>query len=129
MPEARIVGFSFLFAALTVVACSSRPESAEPEPAETDTVATVEPAETAEPVWPPSLHVFGDGYPEAGDACRRVGESAATIEYLDDSSILVGCPTADAASALGGIILETIDGIILVSLPAGDSMTGAAAPE
>lgn len=41
---------------------------------------------------PPDLAVFGTGYPNAGDPCRRSGESGFTGEYLDDAADLVACP-------------------------------------
>jgi len=68
--------------------------------------------------WPESLPVFGDGFPHPGSPCRRIGESAATVDFLDDSAALVGCPSAAEAEALGGKILRTIDGVTLVSVPA-----------
>jgi hypothetical protein len=67
--------------------------------------------------WPASLTVVGDGYPGPGAPCRRIGESAATVDFLDDSADLVGCPTAEEAEKLGGKVLTTIDGVILVSVP------------
>lgn len=67
--------------------------------------------------WPASVPGFGDGFPNHGDSCRRVGESAATVNYLDDSASLVGCLSADEAAKLGGKVLETIDGVTLVSVP------------
>jgi hypothetical protein len=39
--------------------------------------------------------------------------------------MLVGCPTAEAAAALGGRVVATIEGITLVSIP---NPTAAAAP-
>jgi len=42
---------------------------------------------------PPSqLALFGPGYPNEGDPCRRAGESGFTGQYLDDAADLVGCP-------------------------------------
>jgi hypothetical protein len=65
----------------------------------------------------PSDRPFGDGFPASGAPCRRVGESAATIDFLDHTTILVGCPTQDDAIQLGGKVIATVDGITLVSIP------------
>lgn len=75
----------------------------------------------AAPVWPASLPAVGDGFPSAGAPCRRIGESAATVDYLDDSASLVGCKAQADAEALGGKVLTVIDGITLVSVPNGAS--------
>ncbi|WP_379920957.1 hypothetical protein [Erythrobacter sp. R86502] len=66
--------------------------------------------------WPASLNVVGDGYPGAGAPCRRIGETAATVDFLDDSAALVGCPTPEEAEKLGGKVLTLIDGVTLVSV-------------
>lgn len=73
----------------------------------------------ASPAIPATLAPFGDGYPSAGDSCRRLGESQATSPFLDDSAVLIGCPGAEAAAALGGRVVATVDGITLVSIPRG----------
>jgi len=70
-----------------------------------------------EATWPASLMVFGDGFPNPGDACRRIGESQATMNYLDHTATLAGCLSAADAARLGGRIVGTVDGVTLVSIP------------
>ncbi len=83
------------------------------------------PAEAAvQSAWPASLTVVGDGFPKAGDACRIIGESAATSNYLDDSATLAGCLSADDAAKLGGKVVATVDGVTLVSVPASAAKSG-----
>jgi hypothetical protein len=57
------------------------------------------------------LPFFGDGYRTPGDACRRVGESNFTNQFLSDSADLVGCPVAMAD--LPAFVAQT--GAILVA--------------
>jgi hypothetical protein len=106
-------------AALLFVACGQKaqPPSDTSEPESPATTATA---------WPKSLNPFGDGYPKAGDPCRRVGESAATANFLDDSAILVGCPASDAEAiaALGGKTVGEVEGIALISISQGDANVG-----
>ncbi|MXU66135.1 hypothetical protein [Oceanomicrobium pacificus] len=65
---------------LAVLGCSPAPQVAIDEP-------------------DPELNLLG-GYRSGDDECRRAGESAFTIDFLDDAADLVACPTgsADAAS-------------------------------
>jgi hypothetical protein len=72
--------------------------------------------------WPSSLKVLPGGYPMAGDACRRIGETQATADYLDDSATLVGCPDATSAERLPGRVVGYVGGITLLSIPNGDTM-------
>jgi nitrous oxide reductase accessory protein NosL len=71
----------------------------------------------AEANWPASLMVFGDGFPNPGDPCRRIGESQATVNFLDHTATLAGCQSAADAARLGGRIVGTVDGVTLVSIP------------
>lgn len=72
--------------------------------------------------WPASLNVLGEGYPASGDACRRLGESATVVDYLDHTGMLVGCPgdrsSAPARALLdaGATVLGEVDGVTLLSI-------------
>lgn len=96
---------------LSLAACGGTAD--EPEAA-TEEVAAI----------PEDLAPFGDGYPNAGDACRRLGESPATSNFLDDSAMLVGCPTEASAETLDGEIVGNINGVRLVSISMGDANAG-----
>lgn len=77
-----------------------------------------------EATWPASLKIMGDGFPNPGDACRRIGESQATVNYLDHTAALAGCHSADDAAKLGGRIVGTVDGVTLVSIPSDTAQSG-----
>ena len=81
-------------------------------------------ASAAAPNWPASLRIVGDGFPNPGDACRKIGETEATVNFLDDSATLAGCLSAQDAAALGGKVVATVDGVTLVSVPAGSASPG-----
>jgi hypothetical protein len=94
-----------LLAATTLTACNTA-----------QTPATEMPATT--------LPIFGDGYPNPGDTCRRVGESAETNNFLDDSADLIGCPEdwserENFAQGLGAREVLRQDGWVLYSVPRG----------
>ncbi|TDN57986.1 hypothetical protein [Paraburkholderia sp. BL10I2N1] len=82
-------------------------------------------AAASEPfVWPASLAPMGDGYPKAGDACRRLGEWAATVNYLDHMAVLVGCPGDSDSASVRAILRDpharvvgAADGVTLISIP------------
>ncbi|WP_086617045.1 hypothetical protein [Erythrobacter tepidarius] len=119
---------------LALAACSGNTAKGNAERAAAAEAAANPPAPEASATpaaFPESLAAFGEGYPKAGDPCRNLGESEATVNFLDDSAVLVGCPDKASAEALGGKVLETIEGITLVSVPKGDTMAPpaeAAAP-
>lgn len=115
MNARRAPGWTFcVISGLALVACA---EAAPEGPIATDGSGEVA-------VIPETLAPFGDGYPNAGDACRQLGESAATSNYLDDSALLVGCPDQASAGALSAPVIATIDGVRLVSIPMGDANAG-----
>ena len=68
--------------------------------------------------------MFGDGFPQPGDPCRRVGESARPWTFLDHTATLVGCLSADDAAKLGGRTMATIQGVTLVSVPDAAAVPG-----
>jgi hypothetical protein len=107
---------SVLAAALMLGSCVQRPAAHATLPAGAASAAVA--GSVAWPIpWPDTLTPLGDGYPASGASCRRVGESAATINFLDHTAVLVGCPTQADAMQLGGKVIATVDGITLVSVP------------
>lgn len=49
--------------------------------------------------------VFVRGYRSAADECQLVGESAFTVDFLDDAADLVACPTG--SEAMASLMAET----------------------
>jgi hypothetical protein len=49
--------------------------------------------------------VFVRGYRSPSDECQLVGESAFTVDFLDDAADLVACPTG--SSAMETLMAET----------------------
>lgn len=43
-------------------------------------------------VWPSSLNVFASSLDLGDSRCQALGESAATVAYMDHAAILIGCP-------------------------------------
>lgn len=109
--------------ALALSACQ---KADEPVPSETavppSAPASAPDAATAE--WPAGLPVFGDGFPNPGDPCRRIGESEQTVDYLDHSASLVGCLSADDAVKVGGRVVATVEGVTLLSVPNAEAVPG-----
>jgi hypothetical protein len=58
----------------------------------------------ADPLDDPNLPIIRD-YRAPGDQCKFVGESAVTVDYLDDAADLVACPSD--YEGLGVFIFET----------------------
>lgn len=86
------------------------------------TVAACAPAPTTPPLPETSLPFFGAGYRAEGDQCRSLGESADTVEYLDHTADLVGCPEdmenlGVFVSDTGAIEMARQDGYVLYSVP------------
>lgn len=126
-------GISAILLCVALAACNPAPTAPAKPESQQDTSEPQAPAETVF-VWTSAFNVMGDGYPKPGDPCRRLGESAATVDYLDDSAILVGCPgkaedTASAALvAAGGKVVGATDGVTMISIPQGDANVGMPKP-
>jgi hypothetical protein len=103
-----------MFTALTLLAACQPGEKKAAAPAD----------QVTETTWPASLKVMGDGFPNPGDECRRIGESQATVNYLDHTATLAGCLSAADAAKLGGRIVGTVDGVTLVSIPTDAARLG-----
>ena len=66
--------------------------------------------------------VFVRGYRGPSDACKLVGESAFTVEFLDDAADLVACPTGSAAmeslmAETGASMITQTNSFTFFSLP------------
>ncbi|MGJ8544356.1 MAG: hypothetical protein ACSHWZ_02855 [Sulfitobacter sp.] len=77
---------------------------------------------TPEPTPISSLNFLGEGYRFKGDACRQLGESPLTAEYLDHTADLVACP--EDLENLGVFAIDhsatevaRLQGFVLFSVP------------
>lgn len=109
-------------AAVAVAGCAPAADPAAPNAAAPTAAQPAVPG--ASSPWPASLDVLGDGFPNPGDACRRIGESAATSGFLDHTATLVGCRSTADAAKLGGKRVGTVEGVTLVSVPASTATPG-----
>lgn len=81
--------------------------------------AVVPPAQPPAP--PPGINLFGPGYRNANDVCRRAGESDFTNRFLNPGADLVACPPGTDpnrfASDTGGREVARLEGWILFTVP------------
>lgn len=61
-------------------------------------------------------------FPTQGDVCQVIGESDATVEYLDHTQLLIGCPTNETGAiddriAEGAQQLTIVGDWTLLNLP------------
>lgn len=99
MNKAILIGAS----ALTLSACGVSDE---------DRIDRLNPAG-----WPDSLAVIGEGYPDAGDVCRQLGESDAVSRYGGEMIDLIGCPTSrDANMLTEARIVGEVDGYTILAI-------------
>lgn len=75
----------------------------------------------AGPRPPADVPLFGSGFRNSGDQCRRAGESAFTNQFLSDAAELVACPPGTDprlfAFETGGQEVARRDGWILFTVP------------
>ena len=65
---------------------------------------------------------FVRGYRSDVDECQLVGETAFTVEFLDDAADLVACPTGSAAmtslmAETGALVITQTNSFSLFSIP------------
>jgi len=66
-------------------------------------------------VFPDSLNPIGDGYPAAGDRCRRLAASPSIARWLTRYSELVGCPENADADQIDGIKVGIVDDFVILA--------------
>ena len=73
---------------------------------------------------PDGIQSFGDGYPNSGAPCRRLAETQLTVDWLDHTAALVGCPGSEesiAAQSLvrgrQGVVVAVVEGFTIISVP------------
>ncbi|WP_420862394.1 hypothetical protein [Algirhabdus cladophorae] len=61
-------------------------------------------------------------YPAEADVCQVIGENDLTIDYLDHTALLIGCPKHEVGAiadrrAEGGVAVDQIGDWVLFSIP------------
>lgn len=61
-------------------------------------------------------------FPGPGDVCQVIGENALTVDFLDDSATLIGCPRAETGAiadrkAEGAVQVGRAGEWVLLSVP------------
>ncbi len=67
-------------------------------------------------VFPDSLNPIGDGYPSAGDRCRRLAASPSTAHWLAEYSEIVGCPENADVDQIDAIKVGMVDDFVILAL-------------
>ena len=80
--------------------------------------------------FPDSLNPIGDGYPAAGDRCRRLAASPSIARWLTRYSELVGCPENADADQIDGIKVGIVDDFVILAPtpPEAEAPSDAANP-
>lgn len=61
-------------------------------------------------------------FPGPGDVCQVIGENGLTSDYLDDASVLIGCPAHEVGAIrdhvdAGGVQVGAVGAWQLISVP------------
>ena len=120
----QIFTLSLSLLALGVAGCGGAPENVAAGNGANASATAANETQVADFAWPEALRIMGEGYPRRGNPCRLLGESPATVNFLDDSADLIGCPGGrDGAAAQAivagenGRVTGEAFGVALISVP------------